>query len=397
MPDAITMRDPFGKASPSREVVRIIAQQQSMRLSLPDMKDQFSIRQVNEGGSADPASLKDGSFYIKPGVYLITRNGKAFKASVSNEFAAPQMKNEEPLMVYNPLSVVTEGQPFAIQVKFADADTSAKLSIELRNSSNKWKAISMQRVNTFEYVAQVPADMATPGLINYRIIAHAHNSMYTFPGGYKGDPYAWDNVHNDSWQTFVAAMKTPVTLFDPSEDRETVTLYNPDWRNNRMEYITGEDPERLVLKLTMKKSAGSQLMGFQTFLAEKIKGRKGELSNIRKIVIRARTDQQTPLSVRLGLISTDAQAFVANAIVSNVWKDIEIPVASLKKDSSLLLPRPFPGFLPLWFSSNSSKEFVLQDIEKLELSFGQDLSSNATGSIEIASVKLVSSEFSLSR
>ena len=392
LPDAITVRDPFGKASPQREVTKLVAQAQSLRLFLPDMNSQFSVVQINEGASSGPGLLEDGSLWIKPGVYILTSNGKAFKGPVSKEFAVPTVRDNGPVMVHQPVSVVTEGAPFPIRVILEGVDTSAKLSVELRNSSNRWKTVELQRISTIEFIGQVPADMITPGLINYRIMVHTGNEIYTFPGGYKGDPYAWDNVHNDSWQTYVAAKQTPVTVFNPAQDRETVMLYNPDWRNNHLEYITGEYPEQLVMKLTLKKSESRALMGFQTFFADRIKGRLSELSGVHKIVIRARTDHPTPVSVRVGLINTDAQAYVSNATLTNEWKDIEIPFTNLKKDSCLLLPRPYPGFQPLWFLSSASKAFDIRDMEKLEISFGQNLAANASCSIEVASVRFVNSE-----
>ena len=46
MPDAITVRDPFEKASPAKEVVRIQWEEEEMRLNLPDLGDQFTRHSV---------------------------------------------------------------------------------------------------------------------------------------------------------------------------------------------------------------------------------------------------------------------------------------------------------------------------------------------------------------
>ncbi|RYD88694.1 MAG: hypothetical protein EOP50_18700 [Sphingobacteriales bacterium] len=34
-------------------------------------------------------------------------------------------------------------------------------------------------------------------------------------------------------------------------------------------------------------------------------------------------------------------------------KTVEVPLQHLRPDSTLLLPRPYPGFQPLWFAGQS--------------------------------------------
>jgi hypothetical protein len=51
----------------------------------------------------------------------------------------------------------------------------------------------------------------------------------------------------------------------------------------------------------------------------------------------------------------------------------------------LLLPRPYPGFLPLWFKPGAMGSFNMQDAEKMQvISFGE----NKPLDIEVVSVWL---------
>jgi hypothetical protein len=63
----------------------------------------------------------------------------------------------------------------------------------------------------------------------------------------------------------------------------------------------------------------------------------------------------------------------------------------LTADSVLLLPRPYPGFQPLWFKSEKNQFFDLSQAEKIEITIGQGLQETQYGKphvVEIESVLL---------
>jgi hypothetical protein len=172
-------------------------------------------------GTSINQSITSDGFFIRPGVYLINKRSgwTSFPPSFA-EFHAPlSSSSTEPLIIHHPLAELTSGKPFSILSTIAGVDTADKLSIEIRNSSNKWKTVSMQRIDGYDYKADVPADMVTPGVINYRIMMRKGQDTYTFPGGFKGNPYAWDEWRNESYQTFVAAVNSSLEIFNPTTDR----------------------------------------------------------------------------------------------------------------------------------------------------------------------------------
>jgi len=119
----------------------------------------------------------------------------------------------------------------------------------------------------------------------------------------------------------------------------------------------------------MQKPAQVKMMVFQTYFADKILGRKSELNNFKTLVLRAKAGYNEPVQMKLALLTKDAQALATYLTLTDQFKEIEIPLTALMADSSLLLPRPYPGFLPLWFKSSSNAPFNLTDAEKLEVSF----------------------------
>lgn len=379
MPDAISIRDPFEKASPKKEVTRIQWQKNKMQIILEDLGANFDVKPV-DSGNLNQVSAGNG-FLISPGTYIVTERKTANdlkryspKTGVigMTEFVAPKPFSTETFINHLPPTEVTAGKPFILSAKVVGIDTADKVSAELRHSAGKWKTLPLQRTSAYDYTAEVPSDVVTPGVLNYRMIVQKKNSDWiTFPGGYTGNPYAWDYYQNDTWQTFVTIENSALKLFDATDDRTGLNIYNPDWRNITFHYITAEKPGQLVQQITSTKMAKGGVTGWQLYIGDKLKGRLSELTSFTKLIVRARTVMPQQ-KIKIGIITADAAAFTASINVGATFQNIEIPLTILKQDLILLLPRPYPGFLPLWFTSGEKKAFNLHETDKLEISFTQN-------------------------
>ncbi len=292
MPDAIQIRDPFEKASPKKEVTRIEWKKNQMKLLLPQLGNEFDVTAINDGNTYKTI-VNNQSFIIQPGTYIVTKKKAQYQPSSlnfwfgqikMNEYVAPKPLFNELYIAHDALPEVSAGKEFEISATVVGVDTSDKISVELRNSSNKWRTLQLQQIAPNDYRVKVAADMVTPGVINYRIIVKKLNEQFfVFPGNHKGDPYAWDAFKNESWQTFVATENTPLILFDATTDKNYINTYNPDWRNNIIEYVTIDKPNELVLSATMQKPTQGKIMGFEIYFADKTSGRKSELNSFKKI------------------------------------------------------------------------------------------------------------------
>lgn len=386
MPDAIPVNDPFEKASPKKTVTRIAWKQNKIKLLLPGLSEEYSIAAATTGNNYNAPWNREGN-YLQPGVYFISNNKNSY-VTTGVEYHAPAATVTAPEVVHQPLTEVSPDQPYFLAATIAGIDAADKVTVEMRTTSNKWKTMPMQRLAAYDYRAEVPADLVTPGIINYRMMVHkANGEMYTFPGGFSGNPYAWDEYCNESWQTVVAAPQSNLGLFHPATDRSRIMLYNPDWRSNTITYSTAGKASDLVLKATMSKRAPDQLMGFQYYFRDKIAGRSSELSSFTKLVIRLKASEEAKAG--LSLITTDAGAYVATVPVSTEWKEVEVLLTSLQQGEFLLLPRPYPSFLPLWFNAAATKVFSLADAERVEVSFkGGTRSSTAAFTMEVGAIWL---------
>ncbi|GAC1597560.1 MAG: hypothetical protein NVS3B8_10330 [Chitinophagaceae bacterium] len=293
------------------------------------------------------------------------------------------------LLRHEPVAEAAAGKPLIIAAKVVGVDTGSVLLQVSRLGGGPPKMIYMVSVNGADYQATIPADLLTPGLLNYRIILQKGDDYVVFPGGTKGDPFSWDNYYNETWKTYVTDENGRIEIFNPTNDRNART-YPAFRRNFQASYITGELSGQLILRLAASELSGDHIMAVQQYFADKLKGRSLENDPAEMLMIRARTGENRPLQAKVTLTNADAVSMSAFITLTSQFTDIEVPLNNLVADSALLMPRPYPGFLPLKFkAAGPATAFRLPDIEKIEISIGSDLlpaDLNKPYSMELTSV-----------
>ena len=394
MPDAIQIRDPFEKASPKKEVTQINWTNHGIAIDLADLGKEFQVKGLNEGNSYT-ASTANGSFSIAPGTYLLVKKNVKTKFDATSiagnltlgEFVAPKTSVKEAFLKHQVSGTVSENVAMPIKVEIVGLNVKDSLFIELRNSANQWKSLPLQRNSDYDFTALIPADLVKAGLLSYHIVLRRASGEYvTFPANEKGNPYDWDKLETPYYQINVAAKQALLELFNANTDGTNTNIYNPDWENKAITYSSADQPSQLHLKLSLGNSK-IPLMGFQSYFGDKIKGRLTELQELKTLVIRVRSDIDRA-KIKVGLIDVNANFFATEVEVGKDFKTITIPLTQLKPDSQLLLPRPYPGFLPLYYrSANPNPVFKLADAEKLEITFGYG-TSNQPRSLAVETIYL---------
>lgn len=378
MPDAIHIRDPFERSSPNKEVTRLQWQSHTMQILLQDISS-FSINGVNEGNDF-ASSVLDRSFQIRPGTYLLVSD----KVPPSNmggkglrEFAGARSMNTEMFLRHEPFNEVSAGKSFTVSAQIVGLD-SGKATLQINKLGGGFgssRTIPMIRKSGSEYAAEVPADLVTAGVLNYKIILQNENEFAVFPGNHKENPFAWDNYNNETWQTFVVLENAKLQIFNPAVDR-SAKIFPSFKRGFQTNFITSTEPNQLILRLSANELSGDHCFGFDQYFADKLRGRFSEINSFEKLVIKARTAEAQPVKAKITLINKDAFAFSTFITLSNTFQDIEVSLKDLKPDSMLLLPRPYPEFMPLWFKAQGETSFNLEEIEKAQVTIGSELNES---------------------
>ncbi|HLG41611.1 MAG TPA: hypothetical protein VI461_18165 [Chitinophagaceae bacterium] len=375
MPDAIQIRDPFERASPKKEVTRIEWRKNKMYLLLPELGPDFLVSPLNEENHYITQDGTDG-FYISPGIYLVHSLKVGYHFTKKLKFEAPQPYSTGFFVSHIPYSEVSAGKSFIVTAKIAGIDT-GKVTLQIGRTGGGgpgggFRSIPMVRKGAANYTAEVPADLITPGILNYRIVLQKGNDYAVFPGNYKGNPFAWDSYYNETWKTFVASNNGRLEIFNPTNDR-SARIYPGFRRGFQSSYITGEKAGQLILRLNTTELSADHTIGFQHFFGDKLQGRITEISSFDKLIIRTRTTETQPVKAKITLTDKDAFSYSATITLTNAFRDIEVPLTNLSVDSVLLLPRPYPNFLPLWFKGSGPSSFKLSEMEKIQVTIGADI------------------------
>ena len=237
----------------------------------------------------------------------------------------------------------------------------------------------MEKVNAYDFELQIPQELLVQGLLQYRIVVSNKTQYYTFPGNVLGQPNDWDFYAKDAYKVFVVKNTDQLELFNANKNREEINYYNPDWNNYKTSFVASETPHQLAVKSLMEKANGKNFMGWQHFVAEKINARRTDLNSFSKLVLSAKANVASPLKAKIALITKDAKSYAAYIQLNPSEELITVHLNQLRVEDMLLLPRPYPGFLPLFYKSQSTKEFNLNDVEKIEVTFGYDLPDTYIG------------------
>ena len=168
----------------------------------------------------------------------------------------------------------------------------------------------------------------------------------------------------------------PISLFDAALD--------VDWLNRRWVRESGlvqdesSGQSSLHIKLTGLTSVDEEnkkapLIGDYTmrhYFGDLIADRKKDLPQKTILVFEGHTVGDTSFPVQLSLIMKNGSAYGGIIELNSATKKYSLKVSDLKKVTPVLLPRPYPTFLPYYSSAEKSDRFDITQIESLQISIG---------------------------
>ncbi|QDA58700.1 membrane or secreted protein [Hymenobacter jejuensis] len=382
MPDAIAVRDPFATTSLRQPVTRIVWNTQRLRLTLPGLGNDFAVRGLNEGNSLQ-AQAADGTVRLRPGVYVVAARGKnttAFTAQTTlgaiklGEFVAPS-PTQLPVQVIHTAPVqVQAGQPVTLRATVAGAEAADSVLLVAQHFYGQTRTLPMRRLTLTSAEATVPTDLLYPGLLRYWVVVKHNGRNTTFPGSFAGSPRDWDYAPREHWEVPIVATGTALPLFRAAQDQAQVEaggITGGGWAD----YVTGNDGQ-LALRLRQSPpptgdnaptpDPAAPAAFLRAYFGDRLATRTPDASNFREVVMRARRGAGAG-RVRLVLITRDAAAYVADVELSGEMQEIRVPLTVFRLGSQELLPRPYPGFLPLTFQAPGPAALPLAQAEVLQV------------------------------
>lgn len=406
MPDAIWVRDPFSRAVPSIENVVAKWNKYEMGVILPDLGTNFYIKGINEGNTYSSQAL-DGKFEITPGVYILSAgspfNGPSDLKMGSikiNEYRALTESVNKFYFLHSPPSQVSENQPLEIAVKIVSPPAPVKqMLIQLSSAGLRGRGgfrpvtIPMRREDNYIYKAVIPDSLIKAGILNYTISTEFESGeIYIYPGGVKGPAFRWDYYNPEIYSVKVLPAGSEVQIFSAeANDANVTTFTTPSVRTGTVvSGVTGNT--KLKITFEEKNNSGNRsnpsgmFYVMQNYIGETIKSISGYADRYTEICLNAQAFDK-PVRFEISLVSKDGNVYRANGSIPSEENCVVIKLKDLEDGRMFLLPRPYPVFLPYWYTSKFKKPFSLPDIERVQFVIPAEGNDNSAG-FEIKSITL---------
>ena len=381
LPDAIWINDPFGRNSLKKTVAVVNWRENNMQIQLPDLGNNFSVKALNEGNQFSCVA-SNASFVISPGTYLLVKEGSVskyngqdrFKNLTLNEFNAPSATLTKTYVLHEPPAVLSTGTDFKVNAVIATVNNPEAVELHVWNG---WRlvVIPMDQVHGYTYSATIPAENVTEGFLRYVIAVKENGVFTTYPSGAATYPKDWDYYNTASYKVAVVKKAGPVYLFDAFSDAAAVSK---KWLSTSTVVPSGMSNKALMMVNVEKlfepdteNRNGEPVYDYSMryVFAKNIAARSEEIGQKKRLVLHGYALNNKPCMVQLALITTDGVAYGGLINVDTLQDDYSISIADLKQVKAVLLPRPYPSFLPYYFQP-SAGAFDLSKVETLQISIG---------------------------
>jgi hypothetical protein len=404
MPDAIWVSDPFAKASPKKQVVRIAWNEWPMRLDLPDLGADFAAAGLNAGNTF-AGHAQGSTLDVRPGTYLLTRSGIASKLTPGDrwenirlgEFVAPPASIDRPYVLLNPVTEAAAGRDLRLTATVASNEPVQKVTLvaflprapEERvprpapgariqpgggfvpgpgaPGSGGPLLVEMSRTEGFQYSADIPGPKLLPGTLRYFVVVQGPRGPTTFPSEFAGLPTDWD-FYGSPWEARIVPAGAPILLFDAAKDAPLITNQS---RERRYNIVPSDQPGSSAIEVMARDlDLGEHDESLRFFFRDKVAYRKSELGGAARIVMYGRSATPEACNVQLSLVTDDGIAYGATVAVGTESGRYSVAVNSLAKVRSPNIPHGYPVFLRYWSDIKADIPMDLRHAESILISIG---------------------------
>jgi len=392
MPDAIWVRDPFERANFQKEVTVINWKQWPMSIDLPDLADNFNVTGLNDGNEAKNIS-QGKMFTISPGAYLLVKKGTTtnvennnkWKNITLNEFVAPPQSVKKTYVLHTPPAEIPQSDAYTVNARIVAVEEPAWVQLVVFGRRFLPVLLPMKKTSGYDYSAIIPDSLTKEGYLNYYISVKENGNITTYPSEERGLPTNWDYYDKNAYRVPVVSKTKPVYLFNAINDIDQMTRHfssiyaGREWVSNS--YISPANEEgkaELVLNVEKLFTEDPEYKTrekiydctFSQYTGKKTLERKDDLITMKKLVFKGRSLDGKPVKIQLALVMKDGSAYGGIITAGVNSGDYSLLLADLRPVKYVLMPRPYPVFLPYYFDSKSISKYDLHEVESLQFSIG---------------------------
>lgn len=341
-PDAVRLSNAYARHNSQRCVVTDLQENtRRMTLRLPDLGANFECTAVAHAEGS--ARVSDGSFDVRPGVWILRRRGCTAAVPDSlgrigtREYAAAPTLSRRTALAHTPAADVDTQTDWTVQADILAPEgvDSVRIFGSLKHARHFDAA--MTRTSGCTYAATLPAGELGEGVAQYCITVYTGGRPVSFPEGVQGEPRDWDFYSTERYVTCILAVSEPIRVFDAVRNADAAETI---WRSGiehrfapRFVQMRVAEPEHYAANATP---------GGLLFSVASCK-RHRRLAEATTIVLH--TDSATTGGrLRLLLDDADGRQFAATAELKPGSRLTAVPLSAFEPAATVALRDSYPDF-----------------------------------------------------
>lgn len=363
-PDAVWIDNPYGKNSLSKTVAQLYSTPSNMKFYLPDLNGSIYLKNLKTNTLISVKENED--LIIEPGVYILSKSEvkdyKELNFSSNNlkleEFPSSNEFSNEIFVKHSPTEPLFENSRKKIRFEIYTSKKVEQVSIYYRKPGwRNFAVINSSKINKYEYESILNFNEIGKGKIEYCVNFKIDGIDYSYPSGINKNPNAWDFYADKFYEVNVLDSESDLVLFDP--DKNMVNLNYPNvWSSVRfrVETIYSKTLEPfLSLNFSEIRNPINEFT-FQIELDEDY--REIPISEYKNLKIELGEYVNKIDSININLIDNNMNGNIIKIGLTKGTNSYIIPLSKLQDSKIVLLPRPYPHFLPYYFEPVEDKNMA---------------------------------------
>ena len=384
-PDATQVDNLFGRNSPDKRLVEISNEVHTMTINLPNLSRNYLISSLD---FTQQLEYSKKSFSVRPGAYLLIFSGVDAKGEqkVKEYVANKKYSDYADTAVKTSVTKTTLIHlPREDCVQYRDLPVTASVvSPVVIDSVNLWYykdsklvSIKMKSGNSHTYSASIPGnDLRQLEYVKYYITVSGDHQMYSYPSGREIVPGQWNFDAVDSYRVRCIRDSSPIYLFNAGRDYDRLNREwlpesrlipakpnGADWLHLSIKDLAKTDPEN---------PQGPKVADYSIrhYFGDLIESRRYDLRIMKNLVLRGDPAPDTKYPIQVSLVMKDGSAFGAIIKLKPKKYKYVVPLDKLERVKAVILPRPYPTFLPYYSKAGKADKLDISQIESLQISIG---------------------------
>jgi hypothetical protein len=389
MPDVIWIDNLFGWNNLNQKRAVIKWETRKMNIHLPDLGPSFKIGAYDSSYVDFPKEIKTGEVELHPGSYLLASTNsklifndiKVPRAFLIYEYNAPKENIDTTYIIPHYLREYAAGRNIEIEATVASnlkIDSVVIFYSYLHGQHSG--TIKMNLLHDYQYQAQIPYRQWPDNKILCNVFAYS--------GQHKIQPFEWRNgkrISTGNKEINLADSSSPIYLFNAAVDSSRLNRrWLPGSRlvaSNNAGVISYLDLKINGLAIKDEENPDAEPVGDYTMrhcFGDLVQDRMQDLMKKKILVVHGYTQGES-FPVQVALVMKDGSAFGTRIEMNPDDKTYKVSLEDFKKVNAVLLPRPYPTFLPYYSKAGKVDHLDLSQVESLQISVGPGIKKEDWG------------------